>query len=65
MPEREVCSPVSRPGSPVGSNQPKSPGAFSSPSRGPKSDSIRPQPSHTTSRDSEEPATATVIGPEE
>ena len=66
----EVQSPVSRPGSKVGSNQPMSPGAKSSPSRseGPKFDSIPPQPSYT-SRHREEPpipaATTTVIGPED
>ena len=34
MPEKEVCSPASRPGSKVGSGQPMSPGARSNPSRG-------------------------------
>jgi hypothetical protein len=34
MAEKEVCSPVSRPGSKVGSGQPLSPGARSNPSRG-------------------------------
>ena len=34
MAEQEVCSPVSRKGSRIGSNQPTSPGAKSSPSRG-------------------------------
>jgi hypothetical protein len=45
MPEREVCSPVSRPGSKVGSEQPLSPGARSNPSRG-RSDSLPPQPTN-------------------
>jgi hypothetical protein len=31
---KEVCSPISRSGSKVGSHQPMSPGAFSNPSRG-------------------------------
>ena len=51
MPEQEVQSPVTRPGSKVGSGQPKSPGAFSNPSRGSVSqDSVPPQPSGVTSR---------------
>lgn len=41
MPEREVCSPVSRPGSKVGSGQPLSPGARSNPSLGRTSSSIK------------------------
>ena len=71
MPEQEVCSPVSRKGSKVGSGQPLSPGARSNPSRseGPKFDSIPPQPTHGgTSRHSEPPipsSTTTVIGPED
>jgi hypothetical protein len=67
----DVESPVSRKGSKVGSGQPMSPGARSSPSRGggPQTDSIPPQPSHGgASRHSEDPlpsATTTVVGPEE
>jgi hypothetical protein len=51
----EVQSPVSRPGSKVGSNQPMSPGARSNPSlgAGPQTDSVPPQPSTSTSRHSE------------
>jgi hypothetical protein len=71
MAEQEVESPVTRKGSKVGSNQAKSPGAFSKPSRGPgpHTDNIPPQPSHGgTSRYSEPPipsSTTTVIGPED
>jgi hypothetical protein len=66
MAEREVVSSVTQKGSKVGSNQPLSPGARSSPSRGPVSqDSVPPQPSSSTSRHSEEPGTAKVIGPSE
>ena len=67
MPEKEVCSPVSRPGSKVGSGQPLSPGARSNPSRGsgPQADSVPSQPPRT-SRHSEEPAASMeVIGPED
>jgi hypothetical protein len=44
---KEVCNPISRPGSKVGSHQPMSPGAFSNPSRGDRGrrDS-EPEPSH-------------------
>jgi hypothetical protein len=65
MPEKEVCSPVSRPGSKVGSGQPLSPGARSNPSRG-RTDSIPPQPSHarvSLSSNAEEPAEVTIVGP--
>ena len=66
MAEREICSPVSIKGSKVGSGQPMSPGARSSPSRGPVSqDSVPPQPSSSTSRHFEEPATTVIVGPEE
>jgi hypothetical protein len=74
MPEKEICSPVSRPGSKVGSGQPMSPGARSSPSRsaGPQIDSIPPQPTHGgggVRSHAEEPplpaATTTVVGPED
>ena len=66
MPEKEVCSSVSCPGSNVGSAQPKSPGAFSSPSRGDRSDSFAPQPSHArVSRNAEEAAEVKIMGPEE
>jgi hypothetical protein len=69
MSGQEVQSPVSRPGSKVGSNQPLSPGARSNPSRdsGPQTDSVPAQSSHT-SRHSEPPlpaATTTVVGPED
>ena len=67
MPEKEVCSPVSRPGSKVGSGQPMSPGARSSPSRGAGllTDGVPPQPSRT-SRHSEEPSgSMEVVGPED
>jgi hypothetical protein len=67
MPEKEAYSPVSRPGSKTGSNQPKSPGAFSNPSRaeGPRFDSVPPQPSHARVSLSEErqPAEVTIVGP--
>jgi hypothetical protein len=68
MPEKEVCSPVSRPGSKVGSGQPKSPGAFSSPSRagGARFDSVPAQPSHarvSLSSNAQEPAEVTIVGP--
>lgn len=64
----EVCSPVSRKGSKVGSGQPISPGARSSPSRatGPQTDSIPPQASHGRTTHGEEPAASMeVIGPED
>jgi len=64
---KEVCSPVSAPGSKVGSNQPKSLRAFSNPSRagGACFDSVRAQPSHTRVSLSEEgqPAEVTIVGP--
>jgi hypothetical protein len=67
MPEREVCSPVSRKGSKVGSGQPLSPGAFSNPSRvgGPRFDSVSGRPSHARVSLSEEgqPAEVTIVGP--
>ena len=70
--ERVVQSPVSRKGSKIGSEQPMSPGAHSSPSRneGPQFDSVPPQPARGgTSRHSEEPpmptSTTKVIGPED
>jgi hypothetical protein len=46
MPMQEVCSPVTRKGSKVGSGQPMSPGARSDPGRlgGPKFDSVPAQP---------------------
>jgi hypothetical protein len=60
MPIKEVCSPVSRPGSKVGSSQPKSPGAFSNPSR-----SVQAQPSHArvSLSNGEEPASVMIVGP--
>jgi len=60
---KEVYSPVSRPGSKVGSSQPKSPGAFSNPSRG-RGDSIPPQPTRVSRHSGEEPgASVTIVGP--
>jgi hypothetical protein len=63
----DVCSPVTRKGSKVGSNQPKSPGAFSNSSRagGARFDGVRPQPSHARVSLSEEgqPAEVTIVGP--
>ena len=64
MPEKEVCSPVLRPGSKVGSNQPLSPGARSNPSRG-HTDSIPARPSYGASRHSAEPGELKITGPEE
>lgn len=65
MPINEVCSPVSRPGSKVGSGQPLSPGARSNPSRGERMDSVAPQPTHGRVGHSsgEEGSTVTVVGP--
>ena len=65
---KDVCSPVSRPGSKVGSNQPKSPGGKSSPSRAgdARFDSFPPQPSHarvSLSSNAQEPAEVTIVGP--
>ena len=69
MPEREVCSPVSRKGSKVGSGQPLSPGARSDPGRvgGPKWDSVPPQPQHRASTHSvpPQPSNVGVTGPKE
>ena len=72
MAEREICSPVSIKGSKVGSGQPMSPGARSSPSRGSRGpvnqDSVPPQTSQTSRHSAEDPlptATTTVVGPEE
>jgi hypothetical protein len=63
----EVCSPVSRKGSKVGSNQPLSPGARSNPSilEGPRFDSVPPQPARArvSMGSNEEPASVTVVGP--
>jgi hypothetical protein len=65
MPEKEVCSPVTRKGSKVGSGQPLSPGARSNPSHG-RTDSIPPQPSYArVSRNAEEPAELKIVGPED
>ena len=66
MAEREVVSSVTQKGSKVGSNQPLSPGARSSLSRGSVSQDSAPlQPSSSMSRHSEEPATTVIVGPEE
>ncbi len=63
MAEQVVCSPVSRPGSKVGSGQPMSPGARSNPSRG-RTDSIAARPSYGASH-SAEPGELKITGPEE
>jgi hypothetical protein len=70
MPERDVCSPVTRKGSKVGSGQPMSPGARSNPDRrgGPKFDSVPPQPQHRATTHQEQPipsSTPIVTGPED
>jgi len=67
---KEVCSPVSRPGSKVACGQPMSPGARSNPSRaeGPRFDSVPPQLQHRTATHQEPPipsSTPETIGPEE
>jgi hypothetical protein len=68
---KEVCSPVTRPGSKVGSGQPMSPGARSMPGAGDRKDSVSPQPAHgKTGRHSAEPEPplhqlTKVIGPED
>jgi hypothetical protein len=63
MPIKEVCSPVSRPGSKVSGNTGLMPGARSNPSRG---DSVPAQPSHgTRSTHGEEPASMEITGPTE
>jgi hypothetical protein len=53
----EVCSPVTRKGSKVGSNQPMSPGARSMPGAGDRRDSVPPQHG-TVSRGAEPEPTA-------
>jgi len=62
----DVCSPVSRKGSKVGSGQPLSPGARSAP--GNRHDSVPPQPSHHRTSTHQEPpisgSTTKVTGPE-
>ena len=70
MPEQEIQSPITWKGSKAGSDQPKSPGAFSTSSRGPgRTDSVPPQASHGgASRHSEPPlpgSTTTVVGPDD
>jgi hypothetical protein len=58
----EVCSPVSRSGSKVGSGQPMSPGARCMPGADDRKDSVQPQ------RAEPEPPlreTAKVVGPED
>ena len=65
MPEKEACSPVSRPGGKVGSGQPMSPGARSNPSRG-RSDPSPPQPAHgarATHSNGEQPGEVAITGP--
>jgi hypothetical protein len=65
MPIKEVCSPVSRPASKVGSGQPISPGARSNPSRGERMGSVPPRPTHGRVGHSsgEEGSTVTIVGP--
>jgi hypothetical protein len=64
---KDVNSPVntSNTGSKVGSNQPKSPGAFSNPSRVQCGDNVPTQPSHARASlsNGEEPASITIAGP--
>ena len=66
---KEVVTPVSKPGSKVGSNQPKSPGAFSNPSRegGARFDSVPAQPSHAkiSLGNNDMLSTVTITGPED
>jgi hypothetical protein len=62
MPIKEVSSPVSRPGSKVGSGQPLSPGARSNPSRREGMDSVAP-PTHGRVSHGEEGSTVTIVGP--
>jgi hypothetical protein len=69
MPIKDVVSPVTRPGSKVGSNQPMSPGAKSNPSRPDalRPDSVPPQPQHharSTHSEEGQGAQTTVVGPE-
>jgi hypothetical protein len=66
MPEKEVCSPVSRRGSAVGGGQPLSPGARSNPSRADVArDPASKQPQDAMVRSSSKPAGAqtTIVGP--
>lgn len=67
MPIKEVQSPVSRPGSKLGSNQPMSPGARSSPSRVRGDTNASPPPQPSTARVSlgnrETPASVEITGP--
>jgi hypothetical protein len=76
MGETEVCSPISRRGSAVGSGQPLSPGAQSNPSRGdgrrdaaPGASQIKthaePEPPRPTRAGEPEPAQTTIVGPED
>ena len=62
MPEQEVCSPVSRPDSKVGSGQPMSPGARSNPLRG-RTDFIPARQSYGDH--CAEPGEVKITGPEE
>jgi hypothetical protein len=60
----EVSSPVSRPGSKVGSGQPMSPGARSNPSRVQHGDNVPTQPSHARVSCGEEPGVSLeIVGP--
>jgi hypothetical protein len=68
MPIKEVCSPISRPGSKLSGNIPgSSPGAKSNPSgaSGARFDSVPAQASHTRMSLSEEgrPTEVTIVGP--
>jgi hypothetical protein len=65
----DVCSPVSRKGSKVGSGQPMSPGAKSAPGRedATAAHSVPLQPQHRTATHEEQPipsSTPVTIGPE-
>jgi hypothetical protein len=62
---KEVCSPVTRPGSKVSGNIPgSSPGAFSNPSRG-GGDSVPPRGAASRHSAAPEPAEVKIIGPED
>jgi hypothetical protein len=58
----DVCSPVSRKGSKVGSNPPLSPGARTDPGR---DDSVPTPTPYKASKHSEQPATINITGPDD
>ena len=67
MPEREVCSPVSRKGSKVGSGPPMMPGARSNPSARRDNAPEPPRQAEPDARRSSKkpaPGLATIVGPE-